>query len=104
MGIDGSAGLYRYVLVVGQEWGRLCRAGISFLSAVPTTLLPKVVYFSFSDEMYENMPSDLVEKIKAYNANYQECINSRAFNFSSNEVNQYNQIVKYVNEHSLRNR
>lgn len=49
--------------------------------------------------MYENMPSDLVEKIKAYNANYQECINSRAFNFSSNEVNQYNQIVKYVNEH-----
>lgn len=54
---------------------------------------------NFSDEMYENMPSDLVEKIKAYNANYQECINSRAFNFSSNEVNQYNQIVKYVNEH-----
>ncbi len=53
----------------------------------------------FSDEMYENMPEDLVEKIKVYNANYQECINSRAFNFSSNEVNQYNQIVKYVNEH-----
>ena len=50
MGIDGSAGLYRYVLVVGQEWGRLCRAGISFLSVVPATLFPKVVYFSFSAE------------------------------------------------------
>lgn len=37
-------------LVVGQERGRLCRAGISFLSAVPATLLPKVVYFSFSAE------------------------------------------------------
>lgn len=30
--------------------GRLCRAGISFLSAVPATLFPKVVYFSFSAE------------------------------------------------------
>ena len=50
MGIDGSAGLYRYVLVVGQEWGRLCRAGISFLPAVPATLFPKIVHFSFSAE------------------------------------------------------
>ena len=37
-------------IVMGQEWGRLCRAGISFLPAVPATLFPKVVYFSFSAE------------------------------------------------------
>lgn len=54
---------------------------------------------NFSDEMYENMPEDLVSKIKSYNSNYQECMNKRSFAFSSTLVSQYNTIVKYVNDH-----
>ena len=54
---------------------------------------------NFSDEMYENMPDDLVAKIKAYNSNYQDCMNNRTFTISPTLVEQYNTIVKYVNTH-----
>ena len=41
--------VYRYVWLWGRS-GQLCRAGISFLPAVPATLFPKIVHFSFSAE------------------------------------------------------
>lgn len=53
----------------------------------------------FSDEMYENMPEDLVTKIKTYNSNYQDCMSKRKFTLSANLVEGYNTIVKYVNVH-----
>lgn len=52
-----------------------------------------------SDEMYENMPEDLVTKIKTYNSNYQDCMSKRKFTLSANLVEGYNTIVKYVNIH-----
>lgn len=52
-----------------------------------------------SDEMYENMPEDLVTKIKTYNSNYQDCMSKRKFTLSANLVEGYNTIVKYVNVH-----
>lgn len=54
---------------------------------------------NFSDEMYENMPDDLVAKIKTYNSNYQDCMSKRKFTLSANLVEGYNTIVKYVNVH-----
>lgn len=55
--------------------------------------------YGFSDEMFENMPSDLVEKIKAYNTNYQYCFEDKKFTVSSNLVKSYNEIVNYVNKY-----
>lgn len=52
-----------------------------------------------SDEMYENMPEDLVTKIKTYNSNYQDCMSKRKFTLSANLVEGYNTIVKYINVH-----
>lgn len=52
-----------------------------------------------SEEMYENMPEDLVTKIKTYNSNYQDCMSKRKFTLSANLVEGYNTIVKYVNVH-----
>lgn len=52
-----------------------------------------------SEEMYENMPEDLVTKIKTYNSNYQDCMSKRKFTLSANLVEGYNTIVKYVNAH-----
>lgn len=51
----------------------------------------------FSDEMYENMPPDLSEKLKEYNRNYQYCMNERAFSLSPALVSQYNEVVEYIN-------
>lgn len=53
----------------------------------------------FSDEMYENMPEDLVTKIKTYNSNYQDCMSKKKFTLSANLVEGYNTIVKYINAH-----
>lgn len=53
----------------------------------------------FSDEMYENMPEDLVTKIKTYNSNYQDCMSKKKFTLSANLVEGYNTIVKYINTH-----
>ena len=53
MDADGSAGVHRYVLAVGQERDRLCCAGIYFLPVIPIALFPAFVCFSFSTEREE---------------------------------------------------
>lgn len=53
MGADGSAGVHRYVLAVGQERGGVCCAGISFLPVIPAALSPAFVCFSFFAEREE---------------------------------------------------
>lgn len=53
MDVDGSAGVHRYVLAVGQERDRLCCAGIYFLPVIPIALFPAFVCFSFSAEREE---------------------------------------------------
>lgn len=52
----------------------------------------------FSDEMYENMPSDLSETLKKYNRKYQYCMNEKVFSLTPSLVSQYNETVRYINE------
>ncbi len=57
VGIDGSAPVfYRYVLVVGQERGRLCRAGISFLLLFQLHYFQRSFIFPFLLKGKSQMP------------------------------------------------
>lgn len=50
-------------------------------------------FFDISEEMYENMPENLVQKIKDYNDNYTDCLNTRSYSISDTLVEKYNSAV-----------
>lgn len=55
--------------------------------------------FNFSEEIYKNMPVDLVSKIEEYNKLYTECLNVRSYNISNDLVSKYNETVNYINHY-----
>lgn len=68
MGADGSAGVHRYVLAVGQERGGVCCAGISFLPVIPAALSPAFVCFSFLLKGKSRMPIAIMAMGIVFNA------------------------------------
>lgn len=51
----------------------------------------------FSEEMYENMPSNLVEKLKEYNNSYMNYLNTYSYNISDTIILKYNDVISYIN-------
>lgn len=43
------------------------------------------------------MPENLVQKIKDYNDNYTDCLNTRSYSISDTLVEKYNSAVQYIN-------
>lgn len=56
MGAYGSAGIHRYVWVVGEEWSGICRAGIFLFPAVSVALSSAGLYFPFLLKGKSRMP------------------------------------------------
>lgn len=56
-------------------------------------------FYSISEEMYENMPEDLVSKLKAYNDTYNACLNTNTYQIDENLVSAYNNLITDINKY-----
>lgn len=55
-------------------------------------------YYCFSDEMLQNMPTVLTEKIKSYNVLYDAYVNTKKFFITESHAADYNKVISYVKE------
>lgn len=51
------------------------------------------------ENSYDDMPEELVEKLKQYNKESKEYIQSHAYNITNDTVSRYNSVVNYVNKY-----